>query len=254
VKRSRSRSGSACETSGSPRVVEALEGAGARRVLDLGCGDGRLLQALLRVGSFERGVGVDVSFAALERAARRLHLHEMSPKQRERVELLQSSLTFRDRRLRGFDAAALVEVIEHLDPSRLGAFERVLFEGARPSTIVITTPSAEYNVRFEGLPAGSLRHRDHRFEWTRAEFREWAGRTAERHGYAVRFLGVGPEDDPAAGRHGVAHDLIDGFVRRDDVVERDTPEPRSLRRDAGILSGCLPFVESQRRRSIAQVE
>jgi 3' terminal RNA ribose 2'-O-methyltransferase Hen1 len=176
-------------------VAEALESAGARRVLDLGCGDGRLLQALLRVGSFEKVVGVDVSYASLERAARRLQLHEMSPKQRERIELLQSSLTYRDLRLQGFDAAALVEVIEHLDPSRLGAFEQVLFEGARPSTVVITTPNVEYNVRFEGLSAGSLRHRDHRFEWTRAEFREWAGRTAERHGYAVRFLAVGPEDD-----------------------------------------------------------
>lgn len=176
-------------------VTEALEGAGARRVLDLGCGDGRLLQALLRIGSFEKIVGVDVSFAALERAARRLQLHEMSPKQRERIDLLQSSLTYRDRRLQGFDAAALVEVIEHLDPSRLGAFERALFDAARPSTIVITTPNAEYNVRFEGLQAGSLRHRDHRFEWTRAQFREWAGSAAERHGYAVRFVAVGPEDD-----------------------------------------------------------
>ena len=113
-------------------VVEALRAAGARRVLDLGCGDGRLLQALLRDGSFERVVGVDVAFAALERAARRLHLHEMSPKQRERIELLQSSLTYRDRRLQGFDAAAVIEVIEHLEPARLGAFERVLFEVARP--------------------------------------------------------------------------------------------------------------------------
>jgi 3' terminal RNA ribose 2'-O-methyltransferase Hen1 len=163
-------------------VTEALE-------------DGRLLQALLRIGSFEKIVGVDVSFAALERAARRLQLHEMSPKQRERIELHQSSLTYRDRRLQGFDAAALVEVIEHLDPSRLGAFERALFDAARPSTVVITTPNAEFNARFEGLPAGSLRHRDHRFEWTRAQFREWAGGAAERHGYAIRFVAVGPEDD-----------------------------------------------------------
>jgi 3' terminal RNA ribose 2'-O-methyltransferase Hen1 len=176
-------------------VVEALRGAGARRVLDLGCGDGRLLQALLRDGSFERVVGVDVAVAALERAARRLHLHEMSPKQRERIELLQSSLTYRDRRLQGFDAAAVIEVIEHLDPARLGAFERVLFEVAHPASVVITTPNAEYNVRFEGLPAGSPRHRDHRFEWTRAEFQEWAKRTGERYGYGVRFLSVGPEDE-----------------------------------------------------------
>jgi 3' terminal RNA ribose 2'-O-methyltransferase Hen1 len=176
-------------------VVGALEGAGARRVLDLGCGDGRLLQALLRDGSFQKVVGVDVSFAALERAARRLHLHEMSPKQRERIELLHSSLTYRDARLRGFDAAAVVEVIEHLEPSRLEAFEKALFEVARPASVIITTPNAEYNVRFERLPAGSLRHRDHRFEWTRTQFRAWAQRTGERHGYVVRFLPVGPEDE-----------------------------------------------------------
>ncbi len=176
-------------------VLAALRGAGARRVLDLGCGDGRLLQAMLRDGSFEKVVGVDVSFAALERAARRLHMNEMPPKQRERIELLQSSLTYRDRRMEGFDAAAVVEVIEHLDPSRLGAFERALFGVARPTTVVITTPNAGYNVRFERLPAGSLRHRDHRFEWTRAEFQDWAERAGERYGYAVAFLAVGPEDE-----------------------------------------------------------
>jgi 3' terminal RNA ribose 2'-O-methyltransferase Hen1 len=175
-------------------VLVALKDAGAKRVLDLGCGDGRLLRALLRDGSFERIVGVDVSYAALERAARRLHMSEMSPKQRERIELLQSSLTYRDRRLEAYDAAAVVEVIEHLDPSRLGAFERALFELARPPTVVITTPNAEYNVKFEGLLAGSLRHRDHRFEWSRAQFQDWATRTAGPHGYAVRFQAVGPED------------------------------------------------------------
>jgi 3' terminal RNA ribose 2'-O-methyltransferase Hen1 len=175
-------------------VVGALKDAGATRVLDLGCGDGRLLQALLRDGSFERIVGVDVSYAVLERAARRLRLHEMSPKQRGRVDLVQSSLTYRDRGLQGYDAAAVVEVIEHLNPSRLDAFERALLGVAHPGTVMVTTPNAEYNVRFEGLPAGSLRHRDHRFEWTRGQFETWANRAAERNGYTVRFQPVGPED------------------------------------------------------------
>ncbi len=179
-------------------VLSELNEAAASRVLDLGCGDGRLLQAMLRDGSFERIVGVDVSYAALERAARRLRLQEMSPKQRERIELVQSSLTYKDRRLQGFDGAAVVEVIEHLDPSRLDAFEHALFGVARPGTVVLTTPNAEYNVRFEGLPAGSLRHRDHRFEWTRAEFEAWANGAAERHGYAVRFGPVG-SNDPEVG-------------------------------------------------------
>jgi 3' terminal RNA ribose 2'-O-methyltransferase Hen1 len=175
-------------------VVGALKEAGVARVLDLGCGDGRLLQALLKDGSFQRIVGVDVSWAALERAARRLRLQEMSPKQRERIELEQSSLTYKDRRLQGYDAAAVVEVIEHLDPSRLDAFEHALFDVARPGTVVLTTPNVEYNARFESLPAGSLRHRDHRFEWTREEFRTWAGGAAERNGYTVSFRPIGPED------------------------------------------------------------
>jgi 3' terminal RNA ribose 2'-O-methyltransferase Hen1 len=118
----------------------------------------------------------------------------MPPKQRERIELIHGSLMYRDQRLAGFDAAAVVEVIEHLDPPRLAAFERVAFEFARPGTVVLTTPNAEYNVKWPSLPAGRFRHRDHRFEWTREQFEGWATGIAERFGYAVRFVPVGPVD------------------------------------------------------------
>ena len=101
---------------------------------------------------------------------------------------------YRDARLSGYDAAAVVEVIEHLDPPRLLAFERVLFEFARPETIVLTTPNREYNAAFEWLPVTAFRHRDHRFEWTREQFQSWAERVAAANGYTVRFLPVGPED------------------------------------------------------------
>jgi 3' terminal RNA ribose 2'-O-methyltransferase Hen1 len=119
----------------------------------------------------------------------------MAPRQRERVELLHGSLTYRDGRLRGFDAAAVVEVIEHLDPPRLGAFERALFGYARPATVIVTTPNAEYNALLQGVPDGSFRHADHRFEWTRAQFAEWAARVAARHDYRVELSGIGPEND-----------------------------------------------------------
>jgi 3' terminal RNA ribose 2'-O-methyltransferase Hen1 len=175
-------------------VVACLRAAGARRVLDLGCGEGKLLRELLKEAAFEEIVGVDVSCRALEVAAERLNLDRLPPKQRQRLRLFQGSLTYRDRRLAGYEAAAVVEVIEHLDPHRLAAFERALFESARPATVVLTTPNAEYNVNFETLPAGAFRHRDHRFEWTRAEFRAWAEGVAGRFGYAVRFAPVGPED------------------------------------------------------------
>ncbi|MDQ3438037.1 MAG: 3' terminal RNA ribose 2'-O-methyltransferase Hen1 [Actinomycetota bacterium] len=171
-------------------VAAALKNSGARRVLDLGCGEGRLLGALLQERSFEEIVGVDVSVRSLKRARDRL-----PPMQQSRLKLFQGSLLYRDRRLAGYDAAAVVEVIEHLDPPRLAAFERVLFGFARPGTVVLTTPNAEYNANFESLPAGEFRHRDHRFEWNREEFRAWSNGVAENFGYGVRYLPVGSEDE-----------------------------------------------------------
>ena len=175
-------------------VLTALKGSGAGRVLDLGCGEGRLLHRLLEDRQFDEIVGMDVSYRALEIASARLRLDRLAPKQRERIRLIHGSLLYRDARLTGFDAAAVVEVVEHLDPPRLAAFERVVFELARPGTVVLTTPNAEYNAKWTSLPAGHVRHRDHRFEWTRDEFAEWARALARRHGYAVRFVPVGPED------------------------------------------------------------
>lgn len=179
-------------------VVAALRAAKARRVLDLGCGEGNLLRELLRDASFEEIVGVDVSVQALTKAKDRLRVERMPEAKRRRLTLRQGSLLYRDRGLEGYDAVALVEVIEHLDPPVLRALEKTVFHFARPGAVVVTTPNVEYNVKFERLPAGKLRHRDHRFEWTREEFRAWADRVANDHGYRVRFLPVGP-DDPVVG-------------------------------------------------------
>ena len=174
-------------------VVASLRACAATRVLDLGCGEGKLLRELLKDRQFEHILGMDVSVRTLEIAARRLKLDRLPDNQAGRVELIHGSLMYRDKRLAGFDAAAVVEVVEHLDPPRLKAFERVLFEFAAPRTVVLTTPNREYNVMWETLPAGQFRHADHRFEWTRQEFQHWATAVATRFGYAVRFLPVGPE-------------------------------------------------------------
>ena len=175
-------------------VLSVLKKASARRVIDLGCGEGRLLERLIADSDFTELTGVDVSYRALEISKSRLRYEQMSERQQERIKLIQGALTYRDKRLSGYDAATCIEVIEHLDPPRLSAFERVIFEFARPRTVVLTTPNVEYNVKFETLPAGKLRHRDHRFEWTRAEFQGWANEVCARHGYSVQFLAIGDED------------------------------------------------------------
>jgi 3' terminal RNA ribose 2'-O-methyltransferase Hen1 len=179
-------------------VLAVLRAGGAQRVGDIGCGEGALAAALLADPVFTQIIATDVSSRALEVAERKLRLDRMPDRQRERLQLLLSSLTYRDDRLAGLDALVLMEVIEHVDPPRLAALERTVFTDAAPRLVVVTTPNVEHNVRFEFLDAGAMRHRDHRFEWTRAEFASWALRVAEQAGYAVRFLPVGV-DDPEVG-------------------------------------------------------
>lgn len=179
-------------------VLEHLLASGATTVADLGCGEGALLQRLLPEQQFRRIVGVDLSLRSLRRAKDRLRLERLPTHHQDRVELLQGSLVYADDRLQGVDAAALVEVVEHVDPWRLPALERSVFGVAAPTTVVVTTPNAEFNVRYEGLAPSEFRHADHRFEWTRDEFRTWADRVAGEHGYTVTIHPVG-DVDPEVG-------------------------------------------------------
>ena len=175
-------------------ILAALEEVGAARILDLGCGEGRLLTALLDRPAVSEIVGMDVAPRVLEEAARKLRLDRMPPQRAQRLKLIQGSLVYRDERLVGYDGAVLQEVIEHLDPPQLRAAERVVFEFARPTTVVVTTPNREYNALFATLAAGTMRHDDHRFEWSRVEFQAWAQGIAARRGYTVRHVPVGPSD------------------------------------------------------------
>ena len=179
-------------------AVNQLKESGARRVLDLGCGEGKLIRLLLREKQFTEIVGMDVSSRSLANAETRLHLDRLPEAQRAKLKLIQGSLLYRDRRLEGFDAAVLLEVIEHLEPGRLEVMERALFGTAHPSTLIVTTPNQEYNRMWPSLPAGKMRHPDHHFEWTRAEFQAWSERVSQAFGYDVNLIPVGPED-PEAG-------------------------------------------------------
>ncbi|MFI6088803.1 3' terminal RNA ribose 2'-O-methyltransferase Hen1 [Streptomyces sp. NPDC051218] len=212
-------------------ILAALAGAGAGRVLDLGCGQGQLVQALLKDTRFTEIAGVDVSMRALTIASRRLKLDRMGERQAGRVKLFQGSLAYTDKRLKGYDAAVLSEVIEHLDLERLPALEYAVFGSARPRTVLVTTPNVEYNVRWETLPAGHVRHGDHRFEWTREEFRDWAARVAERHGYDVEFVPVG-DDDPEVG----PPTQMAVFTQADKNEKNDKSE-KNEKSDANLKSG-----------------
>ncbi|MDR1040447.1 MAG: 3' terminal RNA ribose 2'-O-methyltransferase Hen1 [Deltaproteobacteria bacterium] len=176
------------------RVARELKARNVKKAIDLGCGDGRLMAQLAKDPQFTLIVGMDASHAALARAEERLRLKDAGDALRERVRLFQGGLTYRDSRLEGFDAACAVEVIEHLDPPRLEAFAGVVFGKARPRVIVLTTPNREYNANYPGLPPGALRHPDHRFEWTRAEFRDWVTKISERFGYGCEFGDIGDSD------------------------------------------------------------
>jgi 3' terminal RNA ribose 2'-O-methyltransferase Hen1 len=174
-------------------VADKLAESGAERVLDLGCGEGKLIRQLMKNKQFSEIVGMDVSYSELLKAKERLHFEEMSPKQKERIMLFQGSLMYKDKRFEGFDAAAVVEVIEHLDTNRLKAFERVLFECAKPKTVILTTPNQEYNVMWTTLDAEDMRHDDHRFEWTRKEFEDWSNQICEKYNYTAAFFPIGDE-------------------------------------------------------------
>jgi 3' terminal RNA ribose 2'-O-methyltransferase Hen1 len=178
-------------------VVAALQANGAHRIVDLGCGEGKLLKLLLKEPTFQEILGMDVTYKSLEFAQERV-LDKLPTHQKGRLQLIQGSLNYRDARIAGYDAATVIEVIEHMELDRLKAFERVLFEFARPKIAIVTTPNVEYNVKFENLPAGKLRHPDHRFEWTRAEFQNWAQLISDRYKYSVEFESIG-DVDPALG-------------------------------------------------------
>ena len=172
-------------------VAARIAALNPESVADLGCGEGKLLRRLLKQTRIPRLLAMDVSSRSLDILRERLD--RLPAAVRDRATIILGSLIYRDSRLAGYDVAALVEVIEHLDPDRLEALEAVVFAHAAPRHVFVTTPNREYNVLFDGMKPGALRHSDHRFEWTRAEFRAWAERVSADHGYTVTIEALGEE-------------------------------------------------------------
>ena len=179
-------------------VIKTLKMREISSVIDLGCGEGNLLKLLIKEKQFTKIAGTDVSLTALERAKEKLRIEKLSDAQRSRISLFQSSVTYRDSRFAGYDAIVAVEVIEHLDENRLGAFSEVIFGTAKSKTVIITTPNVEYNQNYAGLSTEHFRHGDHRFEWNRKQFHDWAEKTAEKYGYKIEYEDIGDTDEHTA--------------------------------------------------------
>lgn len=172
-------------------VMKLLRDSGAANVLDLGCGSGALLMRLAGEAQVTRIVGLDTSLEALQLAESLLT--PMCEVDGDRLSLIHGSLTTPYPRLVGFDAAAMVEMIEHVPPGHLSRVERAVFSELHPRLVIMTTPNSDYNVLY-GLPKGQFRHADHEFEWTRPKFRSWATGVATRNNYRVVFDDIGPAD------------------------------------------------------------
>jgi len=178
------------------QALQRLKASGARRVIDLGCGSGFLLHRLVTEKQFDQVVGLETCPRSLALARQLLEDHPQAPF--PQLHLLNGSYVQPQPSLHDFDAAAMVETIEHIKPGQLSAMERVVFGQMRPRVVFVTTPNREYNP-FYGLRPGELREADHKFEWDRARFGQWARGVAQRNKYRVTLDGVG-EEDPEFGQ------------------------------------------------------
>lgn len=177
------------------KIARTIADLDVSSVMDLGCGEGKYLREYLKIQKLNKIIGVEVSTAVLDRAEQRLKIDRMPERVREKISLLQGSLTYKDQRLKSMDLATCIEVIEHIDEDRLDAFAESVFGFAKPKYAIITTPNVEYNVTFENMPEGKLRHNDHRFEWDRKTFQNWCQNICDKYNYKVSYDAIGEEHE-----------------------------------------------------------
>ncbi|WAQ81527.1 hypothetical protein PtA15_1A869 [Puccinia triticina] len=163
-------------------------------------------------------IGVDLDEERLERVQETLKLTNqkaqpdvLNPHSRWeplRVELWSGDLAVNNERFKGLECVVMSEVIEHLFPHQLEQSIPLLFGSYQPQWIVITTPNHEFNQYIDQYSSAETRshHRfldptgatdryfrddDHKFEWTRDEFKTWCETIGSTYGYDYELSGCG---------------------------------------------------------------
>ncbi|XP_016985820.1 small RNA 2'-O-methyltransferase [Drosophila rhopaloa] len=192
-----------------------------KKVVEFGCAEMRFFQLMRRIETIENILLVDIDEPLLRKNSISVNplvsdyiRHRLSPLN---VRILQGSVADSSEELRNTDAVVALELIEHVYDDVLSKIPSNVFGFMQPKLVVFSTPNSDYNViftRFNPLLPNGFRHDDHKFEWTREEFKSWCLSIVEKYpNYMFSLLGVG---NPPKDLESVGHvSQIAIFVRKD---------------------------------------
>ncbi|MDN4617361.1 3' terminal RNA ribose 2'-O-methyltransferase Hen1 [Paenibacillus sp. PsM32] len=164
-----------------------------KQVIDFGAGEGKLSVRLGQIEGVEQVWAVEPSMQSQLRAIDRFA--KLEGRTDDVIPVITTgSLFYRDERWIDQDVIILCEVIEHINEVRLPQVIHTLFTDYRPQTLIITTPNREYNEVYD-MDTEEIRHADHRFEWTRAEFEQYCTQWIQNRPYTFTISGIGEKHE-----------------------------------------------------------
>ncbi|WP_141431100.1 3' terminal RNA ribose 2'-O-methyltransferase Hen1 [Bacillus sp. 03113] len=174
-------------------VVEKIKSLSQRAsIVDFGSGEGKLSVRLSNIPDVKEVLAVEPSETAQLRAIQRFEKASYNQTHVSPTPIL-GSLFYYDERLLNKDVMILCEVIEHIDEYRLPNIMKTIFREYQPKTLIVTTPNREYNEVY--AMDEIVRHSDHRFEWTRQEFKSKCETWIKNVLYSMEFEGIGLEHE-----------------------------------------------------------
>lgn len=188
-------------------LLEMEREEGLHSLLDLGCNNCRFLTLAKELPYLSHLAGVDLDPEVLANVVERHRLRPLAadflggPHARSTPLSLQLVLgsvcdSAAAEAWQGVEAVTALELIEHLHPEDIGQFSHTVFGVIEPKLVILSTPNSDFNPLFPNWEEGTLRHWDHKFEWSREEFREWVSNVVGLYPqYDVEFNGVGFWED-----------------------------------------------------------